>query len=270
MIDALVAKTFAAVALAGAGCGLIGVFVYLLNIPFVGVAIAHSAMAGGVWGVVLGFPGKISAIITSLAASLAIGPLSDRARINANTTLSIIFSAAMGLAFLGAGLTGTANNPVSGYLWGSVFLVTWGDIAAMSAVLVWLVVFIAAFYRQYSAMLFSREIAASLGIHEKRYYYILLLVIGCVVAINLDVIGGLMLFSLVITPPAIAYQLTYDLKKFFAISALSGAAGGCGGAAVSFFFNWPVSASVVLFTTALFIAAAVFSPKRHEQGKINS
>ena len=97
----------------------------------------------------------------------------------------------------------------------------------------------------------------------------LLVLIGAVITVNLNTIGGLMLFSLIITPPAIAYQLTFDLKKFFVISALAGVIGGAGGVSVSFLLDWPVSASVVLFTSLLFIIVLVISPKRRTYSNIN-
>jgi manganese/iron transport system permease protein len=267
MTDAFILKTYLAIALVSAECGLIGVFVFLLNIPFVGVAVAHMAMAGGIWGIILNFPSKLSAFIAALAGAAALGPLSDRVKINPNISLSIIFSAAMGFAFLGVGLTGSGNAQVAGFLWGNIFLVTAKDIWFIAAALVVTITVIAAFYRQYLAILFNREIAASIGVNEKLLYYSLLLLIGAVIAVNLEAIGGLMLFSLVITPPAIAYQVTFNLKKFFIVSALSGIAGGCGGLAVSYLLNWPVSASVVLFTSFLFVVAVIFSPKRFRYGK---
>jgi len=262
MTDPVYIKTFGIMALVGAECGLVGVFIFLLNIPFVGVAIAHSAMAGGIWGIILGFPSKLSALILSLAASFTVGPVSDRSKMNANITLSIIFTAVMGIAFLGVGLMEGKQQLVTGFLWGNIFLMGTGDIIAVAGLLAAIIIIIAVFYRQYMAILFNREIAASTGINDRFFYYLLLVMIGAVITVNLDAIGGLMLFSLIITPPAIAYQLTFGLKKFFVISALAGITGGAGGVAVSFAFNWPVSASVVLFLSALFLVALGFSPKR--------
>lgn len=267
MADMIFIKTVCAAVLAGAGCGLIGVFIYLMNIPFMGVAIAHSAMAGGIWGLILGLPSKASAYFSALAASAAIGPVADRSKAGANITLSIIFSFVMGLAFLGVGLVEGKNRLIMNFLWGNILLVDYTDMAVMAAILALTSAVIIIFYRQYSAMLFNREIAASLGINERLFYYIMLALIGAVITVNLEIIGGLMLFSVIITPPAIAYQLTFDLKKFFILSALTGAIGSMAGVAIAFAFNLPVSATVVIFMTLIFFASAVFSPKRAKYGE---
>jgi manganese/iron transport system permease protein len=266
MADLIFTKTLMAAALAGAGCGLAGAFIYLLKIPFIGVVLAHAAMAGGIWGVILGLPAKLSAYGAALIASFAAGPAADKSKNSANITLSIIFSFVMGIAFLGIGIIEGKNRVVMNYLWGNILLADFYDIAVMTGVLAALTALTAVFFRHFSAILFSREIAASLGINDKLYYYLLLAVIGGVITVNLDLIGGLMLFSIIITPPAIAYQFTFDIRKFFIISPLAGAAGGCGGVAIAFTFNLPVSATVVMFMTCLYFVSVLVSPKRIKYG----
>jgi manganese/iron transport system permease protein len=223
-------------------------------------------MAGGIWGLVFGLPSKASAFVTALSVSFITGPAADRSKVNANITLSIVFSFVMGLAFLGVGLMEGKNRLVMNFLWGNILLTDKGDIAVMGAILLAASAMIIVFYRQYSAMLFNREIAASLGINDRLFYYLLLAMIGAVITVNLDSIGGLMLFSLIITPPAIAYQFTFNLKKFFVISGLAGAIGGCGGVITAFAFNLPVSATAVIFTTMLYFVSVIISPKRLRYG----
>lgn len=266
MIDNLFLKTLFTGVCVGLECGIIGVFIFLLNIPFVGVAIAHSAMAGGIWGIIFNMPTKLSAFLLSLISSYFIGPLTDKSKVNPNITISIIFSAVMGFAFLGIGLLRGKNEMVLNFLWGNILLIDFKDIILIIGTLILEIIIIAIFYKQYLAILFNREIAASLGINEKLFYYLIFLLIGIVVSINLDIIGGLMLFSLIITPPAIAYHITFELKKFFILSGIFGAIGTAGGITFSFLFNLPVSASVVLFTTLIFIIVLIFSPKRKKYG----
>ena len=267
MADLIFIKTLIAASLAGAGCGLIGVFIYLMNIPFIGVAIAHSAMAGGIWGVIFGFPAKASAYFAALLSSVIIGPVADKSKAGANITLSIIFSFVMGLAFMGVGLIEGKNRLVMNFLWGNILLADYPDMVMMAAILFLTTAIIIIFYKQYSAMLFNREIAASLGINDRLFYYLILALIGAVITVNLDTIGGLMLFSIIITPPAIAYQFTFDLKKFFLLSAVTGALGSGMGVAIAFAFNLPVSATVVIFMTLVFFTVSVLSPKRLKYGQ---
>jgi len=266
MIDIFFYKTILTAFFVGLECGILGVFIFLLNIPFVGVAIAHSAMAGGIWGVVLNIPSKISAFLLSVVSALFIGPLTDKSKSDPNITVSIIFSAVMGLAFLGVGLLKGKNELVLNFLWGNILLVDFFDFILILCGLILEILIIMFFYKQYFAILFSREIATSLGINDKFFYYLIFFLIGIIITVNLDIIGGLMLFSLIITPAAIAYQITFDLKKFFLYSGFFGGICAVLGVALSFMFNLPASATVVLFTTFLYIIFLIFSPKRKKYG----
>lgn len=266
MIDNIIIKTYITILLTGIECGLIGVFIFLLNIPFIGVAISHSAMAGGIWGVLLGLPSKLFSLALALITSLLVGPLSDRSNVNSNISLSILFSLVMGLAFLGIGIMEGNNSVLMSFIWGNIFLIDIIDILLISFILIILAIIIIMFFKEFTAILFNREIAASIGINDKLFYYILLILIGSVITVNLNTIGGLMLFSLIIIPSAIAYQLTFNLKKFFILSAVAGAVGGCGGVTLSLLFNLPVSASVVIFTALLFFITIFLSPKRRKYG----
>jgi manganese/iron transport system permease protein len=109
--------------------------------------------------------------------------------------------------------------------------------------------FIFLFFKEIRSVLFNRRLAASSGVPERLIYYVLLFLTGAVVSSNLATVGGLLIFALLVQPGATALQLTYNLKHFFLIS-------------VSYIFDLPSGASVVLMATALFAAAYLFSPKR--------
>ncbi len=85
---------------------------------------------------------------------------------------------------------------------------------------------------------------------------------GAVVSANLSTVGGLLIFALLVQPGATALQLTYNLKYFFLISAAAGILACVLGLVVSYVFDLPSGASVVLMATIIFAAAFVFSPKR--------
>jgi|DewCreStandDraft_4_1066084.scaffolds.fasta_scaffold01831_16 manganese/iron transport system permease protein len=266
-MDELFLKAIATAGVAGISCGLIGVFVFLLNIPFIGVAIAHSAMAGGIWAIIFNLPSKLLAFLSSFLTALFIGPITDKAKTNPNISLSIIFSFVMGVAFFGVGLLEGKSQLVTNFLWGNILLSDWSDVVIQAIILIFAILLIVVYFKNFSVFLFNREIAITLGINVNFILYFILFLIGVIVTLNLDTIGGLMLFALIITPPAIAYQWTFDLKKFFIISSVAGLSGGLGGVLISFAFNFPVSATVVIFISILFFISALFSPKRKKYGE---
>jgi manganese/iron transport system permease protein len=111
-------------------------------------------------------------------------------------------------------------------------------------------------------VLFHRRLAAASGSPERLVYYALLFLTGAVVSSNLSTVGGLLIFALLIQPGATALQLAYDLKLFFLISAAAGIGACVLGLLVSYLFDVPSGASVVLVATLIFATAYLFSPKR--------
>lgn len=97
---------------------------------------------------------------------------------------------------------------------------------------------------------------------ERIIYYALLFLTGAVVSSNLATVGGLLIFALLVQPGATALQLTYNLKHFFLISAAAGIGASVSGLVVSYLFDLPSWASVVLMATTIFAAAYSFSSKR--------
>lgn len=104
--------------LGGIACSVIGVFVVLLHMPFIGVCMSHAAFAGALLGIWLGFEPLIGAFGFSLLAAAIVGPLADRGELNPETSVGVIFSLMLGLAFLFIGLMPTTKSTALDLLWG--------------------------------------------------------------------------------------------------------------------------------------------------------
>jgi len=263
-------ETISAAVLAGLSCSIIGVFIFCLRIPFVGVLIAHAAMAGAILAQFLGWPELPPALGMSFLSIFFVGWLTDHTEVDLNISLSILFSLMMGLAFLGIGLIPEPKTPILSLLWGNILLVTRTEVLAMIIVTLCLLSMIGLGFRQLKAVLFSRTIAAALGLREEIYFYALLLLSGGVVSVNLNTIGGLMLYSLLVNPAAGAYQLTYSLKAMVIIAAFLGVGASLLGFLCSYLWSLPTGASIVICSSIEFALCAVFSPKRRKFIKGNN
>lgn len=255
-------ETLAAAVIAGLSCSIIGVFIFCLRIPFIGVLVSHAAMTGAILAQLFGIPELPVAFGMSLLSIFLLGPLSDRIEIDLNISLSILFSLMMGLTFLGIGLIPEPKTPMLSLLWGNILLVTKNELMIMTGVFILLVAAIKIGFKEFKAILFSRTIAASLGIREGFFFYTLLLLSGAVITVNLSSIGGLMLYSLIINPAAGAYQIAYSLKNMILIASLLGVAAALSGFICSYFWSLPTGASIVICSSVEFGICAVLSPKR--------
>jgi len=251
--------------LCGASCSLLSVFVVLMKMPLIGVSMSHAAFAGAVFGMLIDVNPFLSGFITCLLMAGVLGPLSDRTDMAPENVLGIMFSLLMGLAFLGMGiLTRTKANALN-LMWGSLLSLSGSDIMVLTIVTTLLVLFVLLFFKEISSVLFNRRLAGASGVPERLIYYVLLFLTGAVVSSNLATVGGLLIFALLVQPGATALQLTYNLKHFFLVSMASGIGACVSGLIVSYIFDLPSGASVVLMATAIFAVAYIFSPKRRSK-----
>jgi manganese/iron transport system permease protein len=168
----------------------------------------------------------------------------------------------MGIAFLGMGILTRTKAGALNLMWGSLLSLSRSDIVILTVITSILVIFLFLFFKEIRSVLFNRRLAASSGVPERMIYYSLLFLTGAVVSSNLATVGGLLIFALLVQPGATALQLTYNLKHFLLISAASGIGACVSGLIVSYIFDLPSGASVVLMATAIFATAYIFSPKR--------
>ncbi|MFC2058855.1 metal ABC transporter permease [Chloroflexota bacterium] len=252
--------------LGGIACSTIGVFVVLMHMPFIGVCMAHSAFAGALLGLWLGFNPLIGAFAVSLLAAAIIGPLADRGQLNPETSVGVIFSLMLGLAFLFMGLMPGTKSGALELLWGSILTNTRSDIILLGIVAVVVVGIAFIFFKEVQATIFHRDMALSVGIPATVAFYGILFLTGATITASLSSIGGLLIFSLILNPAAAAYQLTYNMKRMFLLSAIFGVASGWIGLLFSYLFNIPSGATIVVTSSVIFMIAAIFSPKRKVKG----
>lgn len=262
MQRALLATLFAGVA-----CSLMGVLVVTMRLSFLGVCISHAAFAGALAGLHLGISPLGSSLVASLVAAGVLGPLADRGNLSPDTAIGVVFSASMALAFLLLALLPGPKSEALGWLWGNVLTVSqqnlwWLAFTAGAILLLTLL-----FFRELQAVLFHRELAAASGIPATGIFYGVLVCIGAAIAASLSAIGGLLVFSMMVSPAATAYQLTYRLSWLFVLSAVFAVLAGGAGLALSAWFNLPSGAMMVLVSTTMLLVAVALSPKRRAGGK---
>jgi manganese/iron transport system permease protein len=248
--------------LAGIACAVIGVFVVLLHMPFIGVAMSHAAFAGALFGLLVGVNPLITAFAFSFVVALIVGPLADKGELTPDTSLGVIFSLMLGVAFLIIGLMPDTRSDALNLLWGSILTTTHTDLLFLAIVAVVVVGLVTVFYKEAQATVFNRQIALSVGLPATAILYIILFLTGATITVSLNSIGGLLIFSLILNPAAAAYQLTYNMKKMFVLAAVFGVASGWAGLLFSYFFNLPSGAAIVITSSVIFMICALFSPKR--------
>ncbi len=248
---------------AGASTGLLGGYIVGMRIPFLGICIAHAALAGGVFGALGGLTGPwllLPALTAAAASAILVGLLDpQKVRADTNVVLGMLFSLMMGLAFLGLGLFsrfGVSDNEVRNLLWGSLTFCRWNEVVIMIATAVLEVLFVAAFYKEMRAILFSRAHAAAAGVHVTLVWTLFLLLASLVLTVNFQTVGGLMIYSLLANPAVAASRLVRGCGPTLLLSSVLGAFSGLGGFLLSAATDLPTGAMIVILSSLLVVIAA--------------
>jgi ABC-type Mn2+/Zn2+ transport system permease subunit len=110
--------------------------------------------------------------------------------------------------------------------------------------------------------MFHRKLAESSGINTKLFYFAVLFFTGFAVSLSLRLVGGLLVYALIINPTSSAYQFFYDFKKILIFSPLIGIISCLVGFWLSLITDFPIGASIVIISAIIFAIAIILSPKR--------
>lgn len=269
MIDALkltfMQNAVLACIFGGASLSILGVCVTLMEIPFLGISMSHSAFLGAIVGLLCGFDPLLGAILACGLSGILIGPVADRAEASSNTILGILFSATMGLAFLLLARIPGPKTEALNLIWGSILTISRSEVILLGIIFLVTLALLTVFFKEISAVIFNRHIAAASGIPERFFYYGIIFVSGIIISASLDIVGGLLIFSLLVNPASAAYQVTHRLSTMFFLAACFGIGSCFAGLLLSYFLRVPTGAVIVLTSSVFFLFAFIFSPRRRSQ-----
>ena len=185
--------------------------------------------------------------------------------IDPNVALAIFFNLMLGLTFLGIGLTQGSRSEMLGLLWGSLLFVKRSSVVVITISGLIFVAFATLFNKELKVLLFSRTIASATGVHESVVYCIFLGLCGLILAVNLPLVGGLMIFSLITCPAAAAYQICTGHKSVVVAATLFGMASAVIGFWVSYYLNLPTGACIVIISAMIFATSALYRAFRRKR-----
>jgi len=255
-------RAFAASVLLGILCSVIGVFVVVKGFSFIGAGIAHASFAGVVLGFLLGINPMIPAFAFSLLMVFFVGAATRRGELKPDISIGIFFAFTMALAIFFIGLMKQYQPRVYGYLFGNILSVTPTDLWLIGGIFVFILAVISLLYKELQFITFDQEMAEASGLPAVFLYYLLLVLISLTVVVSLKAVGVILVFALIVTPAASAYQLVHRLTPMIFISAAIGAAGSTAGLFLSYVWDVPSGATIVSVLTLIFLLCLWASPKR--------
>lgn len=244
---------------------LLSFFVVLRRIAFIGAGISHSALAGIALGMVLGVNTTLSATVFCALIALLIGYISRRGRVREDAAIGITFSGTMALGVTLIALSGRYMSNIFSYLFGSILSITAGDIVLMAVYCIATVVLLGLFFRHLLFISLDESIARVSGVPVDFLHYLLLVLIAVVTVASIKLVGIILVSALLVLPAATARQLARTYRPMLLISVGTGLISLFTGLALSYTFDLPSGATIVLCACALFFLGFALSPKRRRK-----
>ncbi len=250
-----------AIVVVGVVCGVIGVFVTLRGLAFMGDALAHAIFPGVVIAFVLGGNYLVGALVAATLVSLGIGVIGQTGRLSNDTAIGVLFAGAFALGVAIISTQETFARDVTGFLFGSILGVGRGDLLLSAAIGFGVLLVMLVFRRELGTVVFDRTFAASVGMNLWAWDQLFLLLLSLSIVVSLQTVGNILVLAMLVTPAATSRLLTDRLPVALGLAALIGALSGIVGLYLSYYLSFASGASVVLVATTIFGLALLFSPK---------
>ncbi|WP_432404069.1 metal ABC transporter permease [Wukongibacter sp. M2B1] len=261
-------NAFMAAILVSIVCGIIGTIITQKRLVSMSGGIAHASFGGIGLGYLLGIEPIIGGLIFSVLASLGISTIKRKTNTNSDTLIGMFWSVGMALGILFIALTPGYPPDMTSYLFGDILTVSSLYIKMMAILSFIIVLFITSIFNYWRAYLFDEEFTKVLGVNTLALEYTLFILISLTIVIIIKVVGIILVIALLTIPPAVAKLFTYDLKKMMILASLLGAVFSIGGLFISYQYNIPSGATIILLSVIGYFIAT-FIGKAFEKSKTN-
>lgn len=249
-IRALLAST-----IVGLVCAVVGSYMVLRGLAFMGDALSHSAFPGVVIAYLLKGPFYIGAAVAAVATSLAIGWVTRRGQLRGDTAIGVLFA---GMFALGIFLFSRIPNYVGdlfGFLFGEILGIGDTDLIALSVLALIVLATVAVLWKELLYATFDPLGAAAAGLPVARLDYLFLALIALTIVISLQAVGIILVVAMLVTPAAIGQLVASSFTRLLAVAIAVGVLSPVAGLYLSYWLDAATGATIVLVETAIFIVA---------------
>jgi ABC-type Mn2+/Zn2+ transport system permease subunit len=255
-------RSLLSVVLVGTVCAVVGTFVVLKGLAFIGDAISHAAFPGVVAAYLLGGSYVVGAAIAAIATSLAIRWTSQRGGLRADTAIGVLFA---GMFAFGILLYSTIRGYVGdlfAILVGNVLAISPTDLVALAVLSVATLAVVGVLWKELLYSTFDPLGAAASGLRVGVLEYLFLALVAVAIVISLQAVGIILVVAMLVTPAAAAQLLTVRFGRLMGLAVVIGVGSSVVGLYLSFWLDVASGATIVLTQTAVFAGALLLGPRR--------
>jgi len=240
--------------LAGALCGLIGVYVVLRGMSYVGHGMSHAIFGGAIASFVMNINFYLGAGVWGFVSALMINRVSHRRIIGADAAIGVITTASFAVGVVLISLNHSFTRNFDAALFGSILGVTFDQVLIVAGVALAAGLMVFLLYRRLLFTTFDPEVAEASGVNVGRVDALFALLLASTIVATMRILGVTLIAAALVVPPVIARMLTDSFGRMLWLSVIIGAASGFLGLYISWFLDVGSSGFIVLVDAAAFAA----------------
>lgn len=248
--------------LAGALCGLVGVYVVLRGMSYIGHGLSHAIFGGFAASALLGVNVIAGAGVWGVASALSINRVTRRRVIGSDAAIGVITTASFALGIALFAVWGRRGRSFDNVLFGSILGVAPSDVLLVAGVLLLTAAVVFLGWRPLLFTTFDPEVAEVSGVRTGLVDAALMIVLSLAILVTMQVLGVTLIAATLVIPPTVARMLTSSFTRMLWLSVGFGAASGFVGMNLSYHLDVQSGPTIVLVGTALFLAVFVATGRR--------
>ena len=254
-------RALVAAVLVGTVCSVVGTYVVLRGLAFIGDAIGHAAFPGVVIAFMLQVPFYLGAAVAAISTALAIGFVTRRTTLRPDTTIGVLFAGTFALGiFLFSAIEGYVADLFS-FLVGNILFISFADLVGLLILGGLILAAVALLWKELLYSTFDPLGAAASGLPVARLEYLLLILVALTIVVSVQAVGIILVVAMLVTPAATAQLLTARFARLMGLAVAFGVGGAVVGLYLSYWLDVASGASIVLVETALFVLVLTFNSR---------
>ena len=249
-VRALIAAT-----LTGLVCAVVGSYVVLKGLAFIGDAISHAAFPGIVAALLLKGSFYLGAGVAAVATALIIGWVSRHSRLRVDTAIGVVFAGTFALGvFLFSSIRHFVVDPLS-FFFGNILAIGPGDLVGLLVLGSVVLALVAVFWKELLYATFDPLGAAASGLPVARLEYLVLALVALTIVVSVQAVGIILVVAMLVTPAATAQLVTVRYTRLMMTAIAVGIGSAVAGLYASYWLDVASGATIVLIQTGLFLTA---------------
>jgi len=251
-------------------CAVVGTFVVLRGLAFIGDALAHGVLPGIAGAILLGLPGMVGAAVGAIVMIAGVSLVTRRSRLSSDTAIGLLFVAMLALGVVMISASDAFAGDLIAILFGQILGTSWDQVLTLTIATTLVVVVSTLAARPFLLLSFDPEQADVAGFPSRHYHMLMLLLVALTVVVAFQAVGTLLVFGMLLAPAAAGALLANRIGSMMIIAGVIGSASTYVGLLVSYWFDFAAGATIVLVAVSAFFGVLAVTTARESNGHVGT